>query len=852
MNLIQLQDKLKYEVSKQYLQPSVMIGSIYENLNTGELKYPVFNIDVEQIQEGSNDITYAIVAYYADRLIEDNSNKSNIKTDAITSMQLFIDSLRKSAGIAIETPVDIHLFEQQFVDKCAGSWVRLNLHTADGIDYCGETVDITVKEITENGKYDTSNYDYTIVNVDQSASEWGKITGDIENQEDLVKYVDESYIREIYDSRIKLNDYLYSVSFNNLDYKDAAEHFASLTGDTTGYCSLIRENNRIGRNFDWYINKQVEYIIHTPSTGAHYSVMGIALDNDEFKYLPFRLLDGINERGVLCSVNQLPYSDKTISINGTIPQISNSETVSMYMLVKYILDKFDSALEAAEYIRDYVKIMPIIGSDGLPMNFHYCIADKTTTIYLYFEGTEVKYESKPVDKFVMTNFRLAGTELVDGYYSITGSNIEEFGQGIERANSLLDNFDLDAVSFTKAYTTTDRLTDFAGIDGITITNRDGLMAIQSDAATLYQQELTDGTLRDDADLWQTVHSVIYDLKDKTIILKVQEIDGFTEFKFNPYQIASELTIAEDEKRSVQITEDEEGISILSACTTAAITPTKTVGYLDSGTVIPQGTSLQEILNKIFTKIRGLSGKTDVSGSISGITAATKEIGSTVDVSITASFTDGSWTNEGGWSNTHSGGKTTQPYGCTLTSYTYSGLISKAASTDTSISGSGTISSGSNTVSVVISYSASKNVPVNENGVALTIGKSNTTTTYVPVSASTITKTTESYTGKYKIFYSDGAVSRSSSSVWADAYKNKAKTVAAGGVFRIAVPSGMTITNIDEAFAGNKIYGGGMTNENITFVDNVENLSLDGSKYRVYTISNANGTNPWVLLNITVA
>lgn len=592
MNLTELNNFIKtlslaYPTVRNYGE-----GDVYEALNSGNNEYPTIFLTISEISTNEDITNITATLFYIDRLLDDNSNRLNIQTVGTNALKAILEKATEWSRINLET-ITYTPFTEKFADLCAGVFAQFSIQINDELD-CGsyESVTLTIKE---DGVYSTLGYEQVIVDVTKVRSIDGH-SGDITlgkgltiNDDNVLSGVNptfeqgenitithtatedgDNYKFDVPDMRYddsigafngreKLNKYLYSIEYNTIDYNKALEHFSTYTGEGFGHCSLLRKGNLFGRNYDWTINKQVEFALKTNASGRLYSVMGIAtaaafttdiMESNtyikDYLYLPFRLVDGINEKGLVCNVNELPVnvdSTKNIAVEGNTPEIQERESIPMIMLVRYILDRFEKPIEAADYIKNYVNVKPIIGEDGEPMNFHFCIADRYNTVYLYFYGNSCNYEVKNTgEDFVMTNFRLADTNLVDGHYSTTGSNIEGFGQGVERANALID-FDgnnlLDylygTVNFTKAYTTTNRLTDFAGIDGVTIDNEEGLRAIQSDAAALYSQEVEDGTLRTDADLWQTVHSVVYDLSDKSIKMKVQEIEGYNEvFSFNPY------------------------------------------------------------------------------------------------------------------------------------------------------------------------------------------------------------------------------------------------------------------------------------------------------------------------------
>lgn len=381
------------------------------------------------------------------------------------------------------------------------------------------------------------------IELDQAIKEYREKTESIEDIEGA---------KLAFNTMKRIQPYLYSIEYQSLNYEQARAHLLN-AGVVPSACTTIRRGSEVGRNFDWNISHQVEFLVLTKAHNGRYATAGFCGSlptltqavvesgeyREEYRYLPFYMQDGINEKGVFASIHQLPdNAERSQSAGGNTPEVDERERVSALMLVRYIVDNFKSAIEAANYIRDFVRVIPAkVG--GEQMDFHYTIADKDTTVYLAFDGEAVYIEQHAAeDRFVLTNFRLAGTSLVDGIYNVWESGIEDYGQGIERANAALVS-DLDMLSilaqevnFTQAYTGNLRLTEFAGIehDAVRATIRDtaALDAIQASAAALYQSEVSAGTLRENGNLWQSVHSVVYDLNAKTMRFLTQEIDGDAE------------------------------------------------------------------------------------------------------------------------------------------------------------------------------------------------------------------------------------------------------------------------------------------------------------------------------------
>jgi hypothetical protein len=279
-----------------------------------------------------------------------------------------------------------------------------------------------------------------------------------------------------------------------------------------------------------------------------------------------------------------------------------------------------------------------------------------------------------------------------------------------------------------------------------------------------------------------------------------------------------------------------------SATTNNVTTTKTVGYVASGMTIPEGTTLQQLVDMIFTKIRGLEGATAPSGSISGITATTMEVGAELgsDITVTAKFTDGSWKNEESWKNSYSGNQTTQPYGSTATNYAFSGMVSGSGASNTvTVPADYVIVKGDNKIQVVITNTNSTNVPVNEAGTALIAGSVNDTEHYKPYTAANITKTTAVIKGDYKywIGYTETPASELTRAIadsdltiktgWAgsevvceEQYNSPRNSYAT-----FIVPKGMTLKTVTDSFNNDVV-------ANFTATD-VNGLGADSKVYTVY-------------------
>lgn len=74
----------------------------------------------------TNEITYAFTLFYVDRLKNDRSNQIEIQSTGIQTLDNILRTLDE-AGIYAETGYSFQVFNQRFVDECAGVMCRVSL-----------------------------------------------------------------------------------------------------------------------------------------------------------------------------------------------------------------------------------------------------------------------------------------------------------------------------------------------------------------------------------------------------------------------------------------------------------------------------------------------------------------------------------------------------------------------------------------------------------------------------------------------------------------------------------------------------------------------------------------------------
>lgn len=373
----------------------------------------------------------------------------------------------------------------------------------------------------------------------------------------------------------KIKDYLYETYYTECDYSYAKKYFETRRVPVTiGACSAVKKGNFYGRNLDWTYDESAEFIIRMPRIGNRYASIGVAgTDNTltnsfvdsgafskNYKLLPFRTLDGINEYGVTVNVNVVP-NDKGIN-KESIPLIEKRETICNLMVVRYILDHFQSADEAVSYIRDYVAIYPLSTMEEMGYESHWMVADKQKTFALEIVENQIVVIDI-TDKPYLTNFYLDGVTFnEDGsvYYPAISdathnakitNGITDNGCGLERYVKILNNYALipdtsegmlnfmyNELKYTKAYNGGDPAgigewnTEFVGIDNLTVASAPAAFA--PTIAASHDKFLNRS--RDPSSkyygTWQSTHTVTYDLNNKSLSIIIQEDNQILYFDYN--------------------------------------------------------------------------------------------------------------------------------------------------------------------------------------------------------------------------------------------------------------------------------------------------------------------------------
>lgn len=225
--------------------------------------------------------------------------------------------------------------------------------------------------------------------------------------------------------------YLYEISYN--DYAEDVEGVTHQFSEAFG-CSSVRNGNFYGRNFDFIFNDAPEFVVRMSAKDGRHASIGVAthyglreVQLQQGKYdkqldlIPNLTLDGINDAGVIASINVAPGAEDVGELTGTNP---SGKDLNSAFTVRYILDNASSADEAIELL----KSRNIYGSAVDGLYIHIMIADKDKTYVVEFINNEMVAQEKTGTDQIMTNFYVNLPEYT------------EHAVGIERYNILKENY----------------------------------------------------------------------------------------------------------------------------------------------------------------------------------------------------------------------------------------------------------------------------------------------------------------------------------------------------------------------------------------------------------------------------
>ena len=367
----------------------------------------------------------------------------------------------------------------------------------------------------------------------------------------------------------QISEYLYGVEYDDYSFDDCKEYFDNKYIPGNAGCSEVRRGEFVGRNLDWYINRNASAIIKVKGNDKRYASIGIvgcfpefSVDvastgeyNDVYRYLPFKTEDGVNECGLYVGINVMPTGetsfdpDKWRSHEYGLSAAHTNPSASMHCAVNYLprilLDNASSVEEAKRIIDEIDWTDPKdYPEQGQTQSFHWLICDAHHSVVLEFIENKAHYtEAEAIDRpgygTIMTNFTNCLREA--GIMQTTGIGYERYDvlfNNYLNTTDYPDSFEgmqklMQQVWFTKTYTTpVDSrdlwLTEFSSEElpaGLLYQNYEFVQnpevkaALEQGRSKFYDKSLW---YVDETPLWFSTHTSVYNIIDHTLHVIVHE------------------------------------------------------------------------------------------------------------------------------------------------------------------------------------------------------------------------------------------------------------------------------------------------------------------------------------------
>ena len=440
-----------------------------------------------------------------------------------------------------------------FVVQDDGTWA---LSAAGGVQIVEELPEfddalegVAYYLIKGNKDYDVATY--SVHEKDDGTKEW-VIVG-MEN-------------KNAYKTINKLGDYLYALEYDDIDYDYARDYYEDVR---TGGCTSIHTGRFMARNLDWLYDQTVEFVVRTPASAGRHATIGVTATysdmtkevvekggyNPKWKFVPFVIVDGMNDTGLTVSVNVAPLEDDMVPTTATRPDITDLEhQMCASMIPRWLLDNYsaDNYNDAFTELHDNYNIYVSAKFQELHYEPHYIVNGD----YWYFKDNELhKIDKADVaieGNTIMTNFRLhdityTGNEehpvwdiadhTEDTSKSPSSLGITAHGSGLERFNMVAKAFSrasfvteaslqgmLEDIYYSHAYrgAHTDPYDPEWLSEAVSGDLTVDVLAPSFEGAESAMALWWAGRDRDNPKVWHTTHDCVYDIDRKTLVVRSQE------------------------------------------------------------------------------------------------------------------------------------------------------------------------------------------------------------------------------------------------------------------------------------------------------------------------------------------
>lgn len=391
----------------------------------------------------------------------------------------------------------------------------------------------------------------------------------------------------------KITDYLYECTYDlPYEYAEKAAYFEKYR-PRLGGCSAVSYKGLRGRNYDWNYDNGCEFILRVPAiAGKRHASLGIAASPSvtnaaamsgaylpEYDILPFVTLDGVNDAGLFVNTNVVLYrelgpwtmknndpSDDRVELSCARLLLDNAATVEEAI---GLMDRFDwfslGTMDECHFMVTgrrsaadstvatvVLELVPVMAGGCRTV----CVSSNDPDDAALCKGEHRFHLVNEKDCLIMTNFHLFGFDPED-YATLTKHAMgveryelikEHFTEGTDPAGMLgvmrrvhyTNAFDLNGERawYSEYYGMQD--TDGDGVPDTELTRdtpkgerslhgdakRAGIFACAMEASSKKHLAST----RDDGDMWQTVHTSVFDYAARAIFVTPQQ--GTETFRFS--------------------------------------------------------------------------------------------------------------------------------------------------------------------------------------------------------------------------------------------------------------------------------------------------------------------------------
>ena len=107
----------------------VRSGNIFDLNSLGDVEYSSFCITQQPHIDNNGWREYNFYLFVVDRLLADKSNKVQIQSAAIETLENIISTLRGDDELEVSENITFHTFTQRFSSECAGAYCLITIST---------------------------------------------------------------------------------------------------------------------------------------------------------------------------------------------------------------------------------------------------------------------------------------------------------------------------------------------------------------------------------------------------------------------------------------------------------------------------------------------------------------------------------------------------------------------------------------------------------------------------------------------------------------------------------------------------------------------------------------------------